>query len=105
MTAITTPRRPGSGARIAIGGSLGAIAGFVIGAAVAGGLWLWAFAQGLSGVPVRMPGFVVVRASDASTSAEAGPLLLLLPVILAVVLGAVAAAAVALRGGARPPVA
>jgi hypothetical protein len=97
MSAAIDRPRVGGGARVALGATLGAVAGFVLGVAVAGSLWLWAFAQGLSGSPVHLPGLVTVQAGDDVTSAQAGPLLLLLPLIGAVVLGLVVALAVAGR--------
>jgi hypothetical protein len=104
MSAISERPRLGGGARIALGGTLGAVTGFVLGVAAAGSLWLWAFAQGLSGSPVQLPGLVSVQAGDAVTSAQAGPLLLLLPGLAAVAVGLVGALAVAARNRRADPI-
>jgi hypothetical protein len=101
MTATVeqTRRVPGPGA-VVIGGVVGAVVGLVLGALAAGGIWIWAFAQGLNGTAVRVPGLVTVEIGASETSAEAGPLLLLLPLAAALVAGAVVAVVVGSRRAA-----
>lgn len=78
--------------RLFVGATSGFVAGFVLGMLIAGVIWLWAFAQGLSnGSHFSIPGLVRVYEEGDSVYSEVGPLALLLPLALGIVGGALVA--------------